>query len=418
MTVAEIAAGLRHLLEENGYKDATIRVYEREWSRIEEFISDEYGDAEFDVGRGMAYLESRYGIATDYDCGRLRRQRVQLMRIVHLLEDYRLHGVLTRRYLASRNPVALKGEWAAARDAYLAALASSGLSASTARSYGTTSLEFLDYLSQRGIRPHDVDLDAVEAYVRTLAGYTYKTVEQRVCGARHLLRFLRSRGIVAHDVAARVHVPPAPRAPHIPSAWDPDDLRALLAAVDREGPLGKRDYAMMVLACVLGLRIGDIKGLRFRDFDWTAKQLSIVQRKTGRPLTLPIPDSVGWAVIDYVRNGRPTVEGDDHVFLSHRPPYGPLSDNDHLSQAIIKHMRKAGLDRRGRRSGFHSLRHTAGSMMLGDGTPLPVIASVLGHADVDVTATYLKTDLERLGECVVEPVPLPSSEALGGGRDG
>lgn len=73
----------------------------------------------------------------------------------------------------------------------------------------------------------------------------------------------------------------------------------------QEQPYQKRDYAMIVLACVLDLRIGDIKNLRFGSFDWNKKELSLIQHKTHKPLTLPVPDAVGWAIIDYIKNGQP-----------------------------------------------------------------------------------------------------------------
>ena len=64
---------------------------------------------------------------------------------------------------------------------------------------------------------------------------------------------------------------------------------------------------MITLACILGLRISDIKALRFYNFDWNSKIFSIVQKKTQKPLSLPIPDAVGWAIIDYIKNGRPQI---------------------------------------------------------------------------------------------------------------
>ena len=191
------------------------------------------------------------------------------------------------------------------------------------------------------------------------------------------------------------------------SAWKVEELRLLLSAIDRNSPIGKRDYAMIVLACVLGLRISDIKALRFSNFDWNNKTLSIVQQKTKKPLTLPLPDQVGWAVIDYIREGRPKYDGTDVVFLKHMPPFDAFSDNDHLEQRIIYHMNKAGLRRdKSRHSGFHSLRHSAASMMLEMETPLPVITTVLGQTDTDVTAIYLKTDIRKLAECVLPPEDL------------
>ena len=103
---------------------------------------------------------------------------------------------------------------------------------------------------------------------------------------------------------------------------------------------------MIVLACVLGLRIGDIKLLKFSNFNWEEKKLSIVQHKTKKPLTLPIPDEVGWAVIDYIKNGRPSYYETDIIFLKHMPPFDPIGDDNHMYQIITKYMRKAGINRR------------------------------------------------------------------------
>src|SRR5699024_11929252 len=85
----------------------------------------------------------------------------------------------------------------------------------------------------------------------------------------------------------------------------------------------KRDWSsdvcssdLILLACILGLRVSDIKNLRFGNFDWDNKKLSIIQHKTHKPLSLPIPDAVGWAVIDYIKNGRPKYYDTDVVFRS------------------------------------------------------------------------------------------------------
>jgi integrase len=263
----------------------------------------------------------------------------------------------------------------------------------------------MDYLTQcKILSPYQITLDICNAYLKTLAGYSFKTIEQNVCGVRSFLRFLYSLGKIPDDYAEKIHMPPVSKSAKILSAWQPDELQAMLAAIDRNNPIGKRDYAMILIACVLGLRIGDIKNLRFNNFNWETKKLSIIQHKTHKPLTLPLPDAVGWAVIDYIKSGRPRYYETDIVFLKHMPPFDPIGDNDHLQQQIIRYMRKAGIDQRSKKhSGFHSLRHSAGSMLLEMETPLPVITEILGHSDPNVTAVYLKTDLQKLMECVLSP---------------
>ena len=209
---------------------------------------------------------------------------------------------------------------------------------------------------------------------------------------------------LSENYADKIHMPSISKGAKIPSAWSSEELKAMIASIDRSSPIGKRDYAMIVLASVLGLRVSDIKALVFSNFNWEAKQLSIIQHKTHKPLILPVPDAVGWAVIDYIKNGRPSFYETDRIFVKHMPPFDPIGDDNHMEQIVVKYMRKAGIDRRNRkRSGFHSLRHSAGSILLEMETPLPVITNILGHSDPDITAVYLKTDLEKLAECILSP---------------
>ena len=77
---------------------------------------------------------------------------------------------------------------------------------------------------------------------------------------------------------------------------------------------------MVVLTARLGLRVGDLRRLELGWFDWRAKTLALAQHKTGLPLRLPVPGDVGWAVIDYIRHGRPEA-GCAQVFVKHRYPF-------------------------------------------------------------------------------------------------
>ena len=149
------------------------------------------------------------------------------------------------------------------------------------------------------------------------------------------------------------------------------------------------------------LRVSDIKKLTFSCFDWSGKKLTVVQSKTHKPVVLPIPDEVGWAVIDYLKNGRPAVKT-DIVFVRHIAPFLPFAEADHLHQLIKGYMRLAHLPTLKKHRGMHSLRHTAASRMLECGVTLDTISQILGHEDPDSTDVYLKTDVERLRECCAE----------------
>jgi site-specific recombinase XerD len=366
MKLEIITENLIKLLHENHYNHATIHFYKREWNKIRTFLLQEYGETDFEMERGLKYLEQKYNIVSKYNDGTLSQQRVQLLRVVHMLEDYRLHQVLTRRCYAAKNAIILNKNYSLVFNEYNNHLVSSGLSASTLKHYRRISTEFLDYITQRKLASITlITMDTCNSYIKTLAGYSFKTVEQKVCGLRHFLRFLYSSGKLSVDYSMKIHMPNVSKSAKLPSSWKEDELKAMLAVIDRNNPVGKRDYAMILLACILGLRISDIKNLRFSNFNWEDKKLSIIQHKTHKPLSLPVPDSVGWAVIDYVKNGRPSYYETDFIFLKHMPPFDTIGDSNHMSQMIQRYLRKAGIDKRSKKhSGFHSLRHSVGSMLL------------------------------------------------------
>jgi site-specific recombinase XerD len=103
----------------------------------------------------------------------------------------------------------------------------------------------------------------------------------------------------------------------------------MLSAIDRGNPGGKRDYAMLLLVTRLGLRISDVNNLKFENLNWSKKIINIVQHKTNESLTLPLLNDVGWALIDYIKNGRPRVDS-PCVFVTHVVPYKEFSIRDIL----------------------------------------------------------------------------------------
>ena len=114
-----------------------------------------------------------------------------------------------------------------------------------------------------------------------------------------------------------------PGMPRIPSVWDHELVVRLLGAVDRSSAKGKRDYAILLLACRLGLRAGDIRTLKLDQLHWEDSPIEITQSKTGTPLSLPLTDEVGEALIDYLRSGRPQTAHRE-VFLKVNPPFDPF----------------------------------------------------------------------------------------------
>ena len=123
---------------------------------------------------------------------------------------------------------------------------------------------------------------------------------------RSFLQYVRYRGKVKLDLAAAVPVVANWSMSSIPRAIAADQVRQLLASIDRRTAMGRRDYAILLLLARLGLRSGEVAFLELDDIDWNAGQLS-VRGKSGQRSELPLPAEVGKAIAAYLRRGRPQV---------------------------------------------------------------------------------------------------------------
>ena len=197
-----------------------------------------------------------------------------------------------------------------------------------------------------------------------------KTVARIVSDMRSFLRFLAMRGILQRDLSVELPKIRVPRDATIPSVWDQELIVRLLGAVDRSSPKGKRDYAILLLAGRLGLRAGDIRTLKLDNLRWAESTIEITQAKTSTPLTLPLTNEVGEALIDYLKSGRPQTAHRE-VFLKAKPPFDPFRQDTHLHHIVTYWRELAGIRfRTPQKRGIHSLRHTCSDSASGEGNAI------------------------------------------------
>lgn len=256
---------------------------------------------------------------------------------------------------------------------------------------------FLDFLGSRNIqRLQQIQPPDLTAFVISRQHFRPRTVSRIVSGVRLFLRFLTMRGILQQDLSPVLPKIRVTRDATIPSVWDSELVVKLLAIIDRSSPKGKRDYAILLLACRLGLRVGDIRMLTLDAINWEAATVEITQSKTRAPLSLPLTEEIGEALIDYLRFGRPKTEHRE-VFIKLRPPFVPFSENSHLHHIVTYWRELAGIQFRSeQRHGLHSLRHTLATQLLQKQTPIHVISEILGHSTTASTLIYAKADTEAL----------------------
>lgn len=348
---------------------------------------------------GVGFVEKKFNILQKDSDGSLKRSEVQHLRVIRMLGDFQLHGSVLRRYYKHKE-ILHSQYFIEVISNFKQYCIDKEYSTVTIGHYTKQSTKFLDYCdSHRLTSCNEINLPLINNYLKTLAGYAYKTVELQLCSLRSFFKYLHLNNMTNADYSLKIPIVQSRKQTRIPSVWSVDDLKKLISAIDRGNPMGKRDYAMILLACRLGLRVSDIKKLTFENFHWNDNQLVFVQSKTRTAISLPLVQDVGWAVIDYLRYGRPKVET-ACVFVRHIAPFLPFSEDDHLHQIIVKYMRLAHIPISSKkRVGMHSLRHTLASLLLENNTPLPTISDVLGHVNTESTAVYLKVDIKKLKEC-------------------
>ncbi|MHB8451024.1 MAG: tyrosine-type recombinase/integrase [Mycobacteriales bacterium] len=354
VTMSALVSGLDAELRRLGYKDSTLVWYRRCWRRMERFFAPR-GVGEFSLDVAMACVDESCGFFEKERSGALEANDVYLFRVAQMLGDYGVHGAVLRRYSRSVDKLSRADADTVAR--FQTWLRAADRAVSTVRTYGTVAGELAAFTATRGGLAR-CDAGAIGAFVATLTGYQVKTVEQKLCALRAFLAFASAEALLDAAVADAVPAVRSSKQARVPSVWGPGEVERILDAIDRANPCGKRDYAIVLLIARLGLRGIDVKRLELGDFDWPGNRLFVTQAKTGHRVQLPLLKDVGWAVIDYIRYGRPHCDC-PQVFVRHTAPIGPFSDQDHLHQILVKHARvaHAAISEK-RRHGMHSLRHT------------------------------------------------------------
>ncbi len=209
---------------------------------------------------------------------------------------------------------------------------------------------------------------------------------------RSFLRYARYRGEVVRDLAAAVPIVANWSMSSIPRAIGAEQIRQLLASIDRSTAIGRRDYAVLLLLARLGLRSGEVVILELDDIDWDAGQVS-VHGKGGQRTGLPLPADVGAAIAAYLRHGRPRSTS-RRVFLRSKAPVRGF-----LSQCAVGSIIRHALQRAGIQAptmGAHQFRHALATQMLRRGASLTEIGEVLRHRNLQTTTIYAKVDLSAL----------------------
>jgi site-specific recombinase XerD len=234
--------------------------------------------------------------------------------------------------------------------------------------------------------------DVVRFVQRQAPRLHLKTAKLLTTALRSFLQYTRYRGYVRLDLAAAVPTVANWSRPSIPRAIAPDQVRLLLAKINRRTAVGRRDYAILLLLARLGLRASEVAFLELDDIDWKNGSLS-VHGKGGRLLQLPLPKDVGEAITSYLQRGRPR-RTSRRVFLGVQAPFRGFQDASTIAMIVRRRILRAGIN--APTTGAHQFRHGLATEMLRHGASLSEIGELLGHRSRETTKIYTKVDINAL----------------------
>lgn len=389
----ELGTSLLKKLSDQGCTPITITGYRYQCSSIFKWLKEKGYDHYCEEG-GDLFLQ-------DYRVKHGENQYYSSLRtVIHRLNDMikntwcHVHSDKGRHFY-------LPDDFAEAVDRYCRWNEATGHAAGTIRVKRYAVSWFLDELSKQRCGSFDQLSPVLVAQV------CIKITDHNLWGEiRLFLRYLAGHEDVKSDYSTIV---PHYRKPYVmPSVYSVEEIKRIEGTVDTSTVLGKRDYAMLLLASRMGMRSGDIVKLRIQDVQNRA-ELDIIQQKTGNVLRLPMVEEVRSAIKEYL-SVRPSSQS-ELVFINVHAPYQAVTTST-IRRALRKYVGLSGVDPGNRRCGPHALRSSMASSMVNSEIAYETVRKVLGHSSNNAIKHYARIDVERLRRYCIEP-PAPAGKFHG-----
>ncbi len=266
-------------------------------------------------------------------------------------------------------------------------------SAHSIRAYAATAERLSAFLTEHWGHVSDrtalsaISASDIRAFLasRRADGIANRSAAREISAIRGFLRF----ALGAQAVLPAMKGPRVQRS--LPRPISPDEVIALaedIAETAREGWIGARDWAVLLLLYGCGLRISEATGLM-----GSILPLSDTLRvtgKRGKTRIVPLLKQVKTAIEDYLLHCPYPAAKDQPLFRGAR--------GGALSPALI---RRAVQGARGRlqlpdRTTPHALRHSFATHLMAGGVDLRSLQELLGHASLSSTQVYTAVDTAML----------------------
>lgn len=388
-SIAVIIENCISYFEQNCYTTARVERYKSMWRKgICRYLNDK-GIEKFNSTIGGMFIQ-------DTISSKVTPAERDIIRSISVLTEMQETGKVSKRtcHPARRELVGLIGE---AMYGLLSRLKERRRTQGTIDSYLLHLHRFNQYFENHKVEKlEDITQRHILSFVAT-------QTNNKICVAsilRVFLRFVYDEGLVEKDWSCVFKNYKWIKREKLPSVYSAEEVKQLESSVSRSSSVGKRDYAVLLLATRLGLRASDIAHLSFDNLDWVKSRIVFAQFKTSKEIELPLLAEIGEAIIEYLKFGRQN-SNTTRVFLSARAPYRPMTGAS-VSNVIRQIITTSDVSVGKRKQGAHTMRHSLASRLLENNVSLPIISESLGHQKTETTMAYLRIDVKALRKCALD----------------
>lgn len=405
ISITDLMEKAEQWLLDHGYKKSTLGVYKATWNRFRVYSESPF----YDSNTAEKFLLRYFGVDVNAIDQKLDARMRHARRHMNALDEFLRTGQICRRKVRSLITITDDGF-----DLFFSKFIDFCKEQNYSKSWLDNTVSGLKiFLMATHVSntptPESIDMNTINCFSEAMRNTDEICMNVRRMRCHQVgvyLHWLYLHGVTKKDYSLRL--PEFKRTPaKLPQTWTEEEIERILAAIDTESPIGKRNYAMFLLMARTGLRVSDVVSLQFSNIDWKNNSMSLSQQKTGNNLGLPLSKELGMAIISYLKNGRPHSTS-EFIFIRHTAPYGPLDYHNNFNSELRKYMRRAGITMpEEKHTGIHTFRHSFATNMLKAEMSLRDISQVLGHSDINVTETYLRVDVEQLRLCSLSLEVLP-----------
>ena len=294
------------------------------------------------------------------------------------------------------------------RDAFLKYLESErNLSAHTIRAYLGDLDSFFEHLEKLDVTDFSkLELSQIRSWLanQQVKGGARTTLSRRAVSIRLFTKWATKKGFLAKDVGATLATPKGART--LPDVLNVADAGLAMDALatrvaEEDGPLSKRDCAMVEVLYASGARVSELCGLDLQDIDYERNTIRVIG-KGNKERTIPLGNPAMRALDAWLKEGRPSLAGDKSdraVFLGAR---GKRIDQRTVRTVVYQALQAL---EGAVKLGPHALRHSAATHLLEGGADLRTVQEILGHASLATTQIYTHVSTERLQKAFKQAHP-------------